>query len=93
MAEWTTQEVSHRFDEAARTARKLPSAKVQGYFNCWPDFNRLATENLGAEPPHYRFPPEPAAIDRMLETTRWLLWLDLHFQRSPFTRWGRGLYQ
>lgn len=33
-------------------------------------------ENLGAEPPVYRFPPDPAAIDRMLETMRWVQWLE-----------------
>jgi hypothetical protein len=49
---------------------------VQGYFNCWPAIKRMPWENLGAEPPVYRFPPDPAAIDRMLETMRWVQWLE-----------------
>jgi hypothetical protein len=49
---------------------------VQGYFNCWPAIKRMPWENLGAEPRVYRFPPDPAAIDRMLETMRWVQWLE-----------------
>ena len=68
MAEWTIETVADRFIEAARTAHRLPPVRVQGYFNCWPAIKRMPWENLGAEPPVYRFPPDPAAIDRMLET-------------------------
>lgn len=76
MAEWTIETVADRFIEAARTAHRLPPVRVQGYFNCWPAIKRMPWENLGAEPPVYRFPPDPAAIDRMLETMRWVHWLE-----------------
>ena len=76
MAEWTIERVAERFIEAARTAHRLPPVRVQGYVNCWPAIKRMAWENLGAEPPAYRFPPDPAAIDRMLETMRWVQWLE-----------------
>ena len=76
MAEWTIETVADRFIEAARTAHRLPPVRVQGYFNCWPAIKRMPWENLGAEPPVYRFPPDPAAIDRMLETMRWVQWLE-----------------
>jgi len=75
MAEWTIETVADRFIEAARTAHRLPPVRVQGYFNCWPATKRMPWENLGAEPPVYRFPPDPAAIDRMEETMRWVPWL------------------
>ncbi|MFZ5615532.1 MAG: DUF6362 family protein [Pseudomonadota bacterium] len=72
---WTVDMVAERFREAAQTAHRLPPVRVQGYFNTWPTIIRQPWENLGTEPMVYRFPPEPAAIDRMLETMRWVLWL------------------
>ena len=33
---WTPKLVEARFEEAADTLRRLPSVKVQGYFNTWP---------------------------------------------------------
>ncbi|UVS62824.1 MULTISPECIES: DUF6362 family protein [Nitrosomonas] len=76
MDKWTAELVADRFSEAAQTADRLPPVRIQGYFNCWPDIQRMAWENLGAEPRVYRFPPEPAAIDRMHETMRWVQWLE-----------------
>jgi hypothetical protein len=76
MAEWTIETVADRFIEAAQTAHRLPPVRVQGYFTCWPAIKRMPWETLGAEPRVYRFPPDPAAIDRMLETMRWVQWLE-----------------
>jgi hypothetical protein len=88
MAEWTIETVADRFIEAARTAHRLPPVRVQGYFNsnachgktCWPRV--------------YRFPPDPAAIDRMLETMpvagRTTPRLDAA-QRYPWKETGHGL--
>jgi hypothetical protein len=71
-------EVAARFAEAAETGRRLPPARVQGYFNVWPAFARDQWETLALEKPEYRcLPPSPAAIDRMLETMRWMLWLEV----------------
>jgi hypothetical protein len=71
-------EVAARFAEAADTGRRLPPARVQGYFNVWPAFARDQWETLALEEPEYRcLPPSPAAIDRMLETMRWMLWLEV----------------
>jgi hypothetical protein len=71
-------EVAARFAEAAETGRRLPPARVQGYFNVWPAFARDQWETLALEEPEYRcLPPSPAAIDRMLETMRWMLWLEV----------------
>lgn len=75
MAEWTTELVADRLVEAVRTARRLPPAKAQGYFNCWPAIQREPWETFGAEPDPIRFPPEPAAIERMLVSMRWMQWL------------------
>jgi len=78
MDEWDIDEVAARFAEAAETGRRLPPARVQGYFNVWPAFARDQWETLALEEPEYRcLPPSPAAIDRMLETMRWMLWLEV----------------
>ncbi len=77
MIEWTSEAVADRFAEAADTGRRLPPVRVQAYFNTWPAVVRQQWETLANEEPVYRpFPPSPQAIDRMLETMRWTLWMD-----------------
>ena len=77
MAEWTIEDVAARFEEAASTGRRLPPVRVQGYFNTWPVIVRKEWETFAADEHVYRpFPPDPDAIDRMLETMRWVLWLE-----------------
>ena len=73
---WDLEQIAARFQEAARTAHRLPPVRVQGYFNTWPAIRREPWETYAEEPRHYRFPPEPAAIDRMVETMHWVGWLD-----------------
>jgi Domain of unknown function (DUF6362) len=76
-AAWTTEAVAARFESAAYTARILPSSKVQGHFNVWPQIVRSSWERFAAEDesPRKHFPPSPEAVDRMLETMRWVQWL------------------
>lgn len=76
MAEWTVETVADRFIEAARTAHRLPPVRVQGHFNCWPTIVRMPWENMGEEPSSRYYPPDPAAVERMLETMQWVLWLE-----------------
>ena len=77
MAEWTVEDVAARFEEAASTGRRLPPVRVQGYFNVWPAIVRREWETLAAEDRVYRSaPPSPEAIERMLETMRWVQWLE-----------------
>lgn len=72
---WSVDEVAERFREAAQTARRLPPVRVQGYFNTWSAILRQPWETYSGDDVLYRFPPDPAAIDRMEETMRWVLWL------------------
>lgn len=77
MAEWTVDIVARRFEEATNTGRRLPPVRVQGHFNTWPAFMRQQWEVYWADEREYRpFPPSPEAIDRMLETMRWMQWLE-----------------
>lgn len=72
---WTVEIVAERFHEAARTARRLPPVRVQGYFNTWPAIVRQPWERYADEDRVFHFPPDPAAIDRTEETIRWVFWL------------------
>lgn len=84
---WTIEDVSGRFEEAASTSRRLPRVRVQGYFNTWPPIVRQEWERLAEEDrPMQRFPPEPAAIDRMLEAMRWVQWLEVEQRHLVWMR-------
>jgi hypothetical protein len=78
MGEWTIADVATRFTEAADTGRRLPRVRVQGHFNVWPVFAREAWEGfVDKEVPYRPLAPTPQAIERMLETMRWVQWLEL----------------
>ena len=92
MAEWTIDQVAGRFREAALTAHRLPPVRGLGYFNTWPAILRQPWETFSGDDVLYRFPPGPAAIDRMEETIGWVLWLveeDRHlvWMRADGHRW------
>ena len=87
MAEWTIEEVAARFAEAADTGRRLPRVRVQGHFNVWPAFARESWEAYPDDEPDYRpLPPSPQAIERMLETMRWVQWLEIEQRHLVWMR-------
>lgn len=85
---WTPEEVAARFEEAADVGRRLPQDRVRGYFNAWPAIQRQAWEAFAAdEKPSYRRPPPgPEAIERMLETMRWVQWLEVEQRHLVWLR-------
>ena len=86
-ATWTMEDVAARFEEAATTGRRLPPVRVQGYFNTWPAFVRKEWEAFAADEKVYRpFPPSPEAVDRMLETMRWVQWLEVEQRHLVWMR-------
>ncbi|MDX2073805.1 MAG: DUF6362 family protein [Alphaproteobacteria bacterium] len=96
MQKWTVTEIADRFEEAARTLRRLPPVKVRGYFNTWPPVIRTAQELLDAEPvPLQLGPPTAGAIARMEETLEWIFLLDdederrLVWLRAEGVRWRK----
>lgn len=69
-------EVEERFEDAARTLRRLPAVRVRGYASAWPPIVRSAAEAYGWEPASApRLSPSPQAISLMEETFTWLSWL------------------
>ena len=91
--EWTLEQVEVRFVEAAKTARRLPPDHWPGYASAWPALQRMA-EAMGKQTVEDRklgIPLSRAAVDRMLETTRWMQWLDPEARHLVWMRaehWG-----
>lgn len=84
---WIIEDVADRFREAVAVGRRLPPVRVQGYFSLWPPIVRQEWERYAdddAPPP--RFPLEPAAIDRMLETMQWIQWLEVEQRHLVWMR-------
>jgi hypothetical protein len=87
VAEWTLEAVAARFAEASRTARRLPPARVQGYFNVWPPIVRSPWERLSQEEEPLRWgPPSPQDVERMLEVMRWVQWLEVEQRHLVWMR-------
>lgn len=93
MSDWTRDAVRERLEEAAAVLRRLPSPRVQGYFNTWPQMLVEFGDLVGQEPPPLRLPPpSPQAISRMEATLPWLQWLEpdvakLVWARAERTQW------
>ena len=86
-ADWTIEVVAARFEEAASTGRRLPTVRVQGYFNTWPLIVREDWETYAADEKVYRpFPPTPDAIERMLEAMKWVQWLEIEQRHLVWMR-------
>ena len=89
-SEWTVEDVAARFEEAARTGSRLPPVRVQGYYNLWPQILREPWERLAAEDRRgHRLPPTPEEVERMLETMRWVHWLEVDQRHLVWMRSDR----
>ena len=91
--EWACEEIAGHLTQAARTARRLPPVRVQGYFNVWPAFVRTEYERMaGDEPEPLYIAPSPQDVEQMLEVMRWMQWLELEqrhlvWMRAERYRW------
>lgn len=88
----TPNEIEGRFEEAARTLRRVPEDRPQGYFNTWPQMVRTAWEIMAMERQPMRVWATPQAISRMEECFGWLLWLEpdearVVWMRAEEMRW------
>ena len=83
---WTIEDVAARFNEAVATGRRLPRVRVQGYFNLWPPIVRQEWERFAEPGLVIRIPPDPVAVDRMLEAMRWIQWLEVESRHLVWMR-------
>lgn len=85
--------VEDRIHEAARTLRRLPEERVQGYFSTWPKIKRDEMEILQMEKEPMRVRATSDDITEMEEVLFvWLRWLEvderkLVWQRAERVRW------
>ena len=80
-------EVEERLRSAARTLRRLPNVKVQGYFSTWPTIIREPLEILQMEPEPLRITPSMADITEMEEVLFvWLKWIEPEERRLVWLR-------
>ena len=85
--EWTVEDVAARFAEAAETAHKLPRVRPGGYFNPWMTLAFQVPERYPDPERLYRpMPPSPQAVERMLETMRWVQWLEVEQRHLVWMR-------
>lgn len=76
MAEWTVERVAAQFEEASRTAHRLPPVRKMGYAAYWPPIKRGKWERLYADQmPRAPSPPSPEAVSRLEQATGWIRWL------------------
>ena len=93
MNEWTPAKVEERLVEAADVLKRLPSVRVGGYFNTWPQIVVEFGDLVGQRPEPMRLPPpSAAAISRMEQTLGWIAWLDrvdakIVWLRASGNRW------
>lgn len=94
MAEWTIDDVAARFVEAVETARKLPPVRPGGYFNPWMTMAFPMSDRYpDREKPYRPMPPSPQAVERMLETMRWVQWLEVEQRHLVWMRANRYEWQ
>ena len=76
------QQIIAAFKEAVKTLKKLPSLKVQGYYNAWPEivYSKAEIRQMDQKPKTWR--PTPEAISRMEQTISWLNLLETTQERK-----------
>ena len=73
---WTEEMVIRAFEEALRTMKKLPSAKLRDYFTSWPQVVYSEIEILRMDQTPKKWRPTPEAISRMETTCNWIHFLE-----------------
>lgn len=84
------KEIIAIFRQAAQTLRRLPSPKVQGYFNSWPDIIYTKKEVIRMDQKPSKQPVTPEAISRMEKAISWLSLLEKPIDRKIV--WMRANY-
>jgi hypothetical protein len=90
-----TNEIEDRFEEAARTLRRLPNppgSGPKGYGNAWPEYVQDAWHAYGYHEAQMRVVPSASDIQQMEECLDWLAWLKpddarIVWMRAEGARW------
>ena len=91
----STTEIEDRFEDAARTLRRLPNppgSGPRGYGQSWPDYIQDAKHAYGYHEAQMRVVPSAMDIQDMEECFEWLSWLKpddarIVWMRAEGARW------
>lgn len=91
----TPSDLEDRFEEAARTLRRLPNppgSTPRGYSSSWPEYAHDPGQSYGYHEARMRVVPSPKDIQAMEECLEWLGWLDpddarIVWMRAEGARW------
>ncbi|WP_457650861.1 DUF6362 family protein [Profundibacter sp.] len=97
----TLHEIEDRFEEAARTLRRLPDppgSGPKGYGSSWPEYIRDARHAYGYHDATMKIVPSAAEIARMEECIGWLALVDpvdakIIWMRAECHRWRQVCIQ
>lgn len=73
---WDEDSVAKAFEEAIRTLKKLPSAKLRDYFTSWPEVIYTEREIARMDQKPKKWPATPEAISRLEMVCGWIHFLD-----------------
>jgi hypothetical protein len=86
---WTPSLLSDHYEEAVSTTRRLPSVKVQGYFNAWPGIVHTPQELMLMEARSTKVLPSADAISRLGQALEWMQWLTIKERKLVWARAAR----
>ena len=97
----STSEIEDRFEDAARTLRRLPNppgSGPRGYGQSWPDYVQDAKHAYGYHEATIRVAPSALDIQHMEECFEWLSWLKpddarIVWMRAEGARWKQVCYR
>jgi hypothetical protein len=85
--DWSIDDVALRFGDAAQTAKRLPRGHAQGHFNMWRSLEmQIQTRYPDTERLYRPLPPTAIAIAQMLETMKWIQWLEVEQRHLVWMR-------
>ncbi len=84
--EWTAKDVENHFREAILTLKKLPSARLKGYFSVWPDIIYTPNEMIFQEKKPMRILANPEAVTRLEQTFEWMTWISIEERKLIWKR-------
>lgn len=73
---WTEEKVILAFEEAIRTLRKLPTSRIQGYFNSWPQVIYKEIEILRMQKKPIKLSATPESVARLEKVCVWINFLN-----------------
>ena len=73
---WTEEMVISAFEEAIRTLKKLPSAKLRDYFTSWPEVIYTPIEIIRMDQKPLKLTASAESVSRLEKTCAWINFIE-----------------